>query len=372
MDAVYTDFAKAFDKVDHCILINKLRAAGIGGPLLKWIASYLSNRTQLVKIINGASFTFKQTSGVPQGSHLGPLFFILFINDLIPLIKHSECLLYADDAKIFKAINCQNDVAELQEDLDSIFLWSVRNKLPLNLDKCKVIHFSRIRANIVSYYKMGSTQLSEVAEIRDLGLIMNNKLDYNEHISRIIQKASKTLGFISRMSVGFRDPFTLIALDNTLVRPHLDYASTIWSPIFESAKRKIESVQHKFIRLLAFRIGLPMSRLDHDYTQFELFFNITKLVTRRDQADLIFLHKLINANIICPELLERIPFSAPKRILRTPNIFYIPLRRETWSFHQDIIIRICNAANNINLSQSFNLFGSSIMHFKSSLKLLNC
>lgn len=138
VDAIYTDFSKAFDKVCHSILINKFKALGSQGALLQWIASYLSNRTQVVVVDGVKSFVYGQTSGVPQGSHLGPFLLNLFINDLQSMIRHSQLLLYADDAKIFKSIKSERDAELLQEDLDRVVKWSIVNELPLNFSLASV------------------------------------------------------------------------------------------------------------------------------------------------------------------------------------------------------------------------------------------
>lgn len=117
VDAMYTDFCKAFDKLDHGILIKKLIEAGIHGVLLRWLCSYIKNRSQAVTVNGNQSKFYETTSGVPQGSHLGPLLFVIYINDIIICFKHSEFLIYADDLKFFKMINSIDDCLHLQADL---------------------------------------------------------------------------------------------------------------------------------------------------------------------------------------------------------------------------------------------------------------
>ena len=131
------DFAKAFGKVNHSTLIQKLNSLGFKSQILSWLSSYLIKRFQIVKI--GASFSnkFKVTSGVPQGSHLGPVLFLLFINDLPGVVKHSVCLLFADDLKIFRSISSKNDCQLLQSDLNAVSIWCKNNQLTLNIKKCQ-------------------------------------------------------------------------------------------------------------------------------------------------------------------------------------------------------------------------------------------
>ncbi|CAH2216375.1 jg3180 [Pararge aegeria aegeria] len=136
VDAIYMDVSKAFDRVDHMILISKLYDAGIQGTLLSWLSSYLSCRQQKVVVCGYESDPFRVPSGVPQGSHLGPMLFLVYINDVCDNIKSSNFTLFADDLKIFKAIKTPLDSDSLQNDLNSISDWSAKNKLPLNIKKC--------------------------------------------------------------------------------------------------------------------------------------------------------------------------------------------------------------------------------------------
>jgi len=147
VDTIYTDFLKAFDKVDHILLYYKLKSFGIDGCFLNWLYSYFTNRTQAVKISFHSSQNFQVTSRVPQGSHLGPLLFLIFINNLPNLILENSnianILLFVDDAKIFCKIKSEVDQINLQSMLDKVVLWSEKNYLPLNIDKCNVISFIR-------------------------------------------------------------------------------------------------------------------------------------------------------------------------------------------------------------------------------------
>ena len=135
VDAIYLDLAKAFDTVDHNKLLNKLSYFGIKGTLLEWFASYLSGREHIILVNGNQSNPYKVTSGVAQGSRLGPLLFDLFINDLVEVVKHSEITLFADDCRISKQINNSQDSYDLQRDHERVIKWVKANELTINKDK---------------------------------------------------------------------------------------------------------------------------------------------------------------------------------------------------------------------------------------------
>lgn len=131
--AIYTDFSKAFDVVDHNILISKLSLLGVHGSLLRWFESYLRNRSQMVVIAGYRSDKLTISSGVAQGSHLGPLLFVIFINDALRLLNYSKGLFYADDLKVYKEIKNVEDTRLLQSDVDTVFQWCEANRMNLNI-----------------------------------------------------------------------------------------------------------------------------------------------------------------------------------------------------------------------------------------------
>lgn len=148
VDVIYTDFAKAFDTIDHNTLIYVLDRLGVGEPLLSWIRSYLTERKQFINLFNKTSEQFRVLSGVPQGSHLGPLLFNLFINTVYSTINPCRILLFADDAKICYAISSLNDCLILQSVLDKFSNWCNTVGLSLNTGKCKVMSFHRTREQL--------------------------------------------------------------------------------------------------------------------------------------------------------------------------------------------------------------------------------
>jgi len=278
VDTIYLDFKKAFDSVDHSVLIYKLQNIGVRGSLLKWIESYLTGRENVVTINKQRSRPYAVSSGVPQGSHLGPLLFILFINDIVSGLKYVNILIFADDIKLFTKIDSVDDQIRLQEDLDYISNWSMFNRLELNCDKCKLLSFSRNLSKSYSYnYKVLDFIIESVECHRDLGVIFESTFEFKKHLDSIVNKAMKTLGFIFRSVSDFKNPSTLVYLYKTLVRPILLNDHQIWSPFYKEYEKKLESVQHKFFRKLSYRLGRPMRFDDHNYTQIASKYELSSI-----------------------------------------------------------------------------------------------
>jgi hypothetical protein len=193
VDIIYLDFKKAFDSVPHKRLFVKLKAYGISGNVLCWIQTFLSNRRQRVVVNNESSELKPVLSGVPQGSVLGPVLFILYINDP-PDNLNSVCKIFADDTKIYS--HTMNSKV-LQNDLLSLFEWSAEWQLHFNISKCKVMHVGR--NNPLNTYCVDSNiynNLSFVDSERDLGVIFDSHLNFDVHIHACINKANKMIGII--------------------------------------------------------------------------------------------------------------------------------------------------------------------------------
>lgn len=164
---------------------------------------------------------YEVTSGVPQGSHLGPLLFNILVND-ITYNKQSEWLLYADDLKMFRVISNDSDILHLQRDIDQLSDWCINNKLDLNANKCAVVSYSRSHSNIPTNYILNGYHLQEVTDIKDLGIQVDNKLTFVKHVDKVIQQAFKVLGLIIRAGKDFSSPLSMVCLYRSLVRPILE------------------------------------------------------------------------------------------------------------------------------------------------------
>ena len=356
VDVVYTDFAKAFDKVPHDILVCKLRAFGVAGPLLSWMSSYLAGRSQSVMVNGEASSEFSVTSGVPQGSHLGPHFFIIFINDLPINILHSLILLFADDAKIFREITDSSSAALLQQDLNSFEEWCVSNRMFLNVSKCKVVRFTNKRNPVIYNYTIHNSTLPSAESTTDLGVIFSSNGSFGQHIDHVVLKSLRTLGFINRISKDFITPTSYTLLYKALVRPLLEYASPIWSPYTQCDVKLLESVQHKFLRRLAFLNRTPMRRDDHDYQPIMSLFSVQRLANRRQITDLLFLHKIVNGHVNSTKLSSLFKLNVPTRSLRNHAVFCVPFRRTNIGLNSTVT-RLCRSGNDI--SSTVDLFSIS-------------
>ena len=295
VDAVYLDFAKAFDSVSHNKLLSKLTSFGIGGALFGWISSFITGRTQIVRIKGFTSSQIRVSSGVPQGSHLGPLLFILFINDLPSCLRFCKILLFADDAKLFSVIKSPIDCSKIQKDIDSIKNWCVENDLKLNLNKCKTISFFKPRSSHSEYvYRIDQTDIERVSSIKDLGVIFDCSLNFYEHIDSICSKARSMLGFINRCSKEFSNVNTITTLYKTYVQSIMTYASQVWSPHVSLYMEKLEKIPHILLRHLAFKSGNPMHPFDHTYTQLYKRYNINSISNLHKYSDLLTVYKVLN------------------------------------------------------------------------------
>ncbi len=293
---IYFDFAKAFDSVNHDILLHKLKTLyKIDGTLLKFLINYLEHRTQKVVIGNEVSSTLSVNSGVPQGSILGPLLFVLFINDIpLGLSEGTNLLLYADDTKIWRRILSPSDLYTLQMDIDYLNEWAINNKMRFHLDKCKVL-FIALRPSILppfSYKLDGSTLKHEVESEKDLGVDITPKLSWNAQCNRLYSKACQQLGIVRRNGHIIIDPKCRRALYLTLVRSQFENCSIIWRPTTKSLCDKLESLQKRAIKWI-------LSEEAYSYPP-DIYIkkckqvDILPLSQKFDLNDLIFFHKVIN------------------------------------------------------------------------------
>lgn len=267
------------------MLLDKLLSIGIHGDLYRWFSSYIENRTQAVVLKGYVSGWNYVPSGVPQGSILGPLLFTLFISDIKKCFEHSYILLYADDMKIHKVIKNISDARLLQNDLTRFEEYCVPNKLQLNVAKCLQITYSRQKTTINFEYKLNDEILKKVTTIKDLGVKMDCKLLFDQHIDYIVNRASKALGFVIRVSADFRSLKTIKILYCAFVRSHLEYASQVWNPQYEIYKSRIEAVQKKFLRYLDYKAR----QYSDDYNHRCKRYHFLPLHYRRDINDINFI-----------------------------------------------------------------------------------
>ena len=230
IDVIYTDLEKAFDKVPHKRLLSKLSSYKINPKVIRWIESFLINRRQRVRINGISSFWSNVLSGIPQGSILGPLLFINFINDLIEYCNNgSDIHLYADDTKLFKHTITDSDTNLLQKDLFQLQSWLEKWLLKLDFKKCKVVSFGR-HIDIVNDYYLQSDDSKYILEhldsIKDLGVTFDSKLKFDLHINEKVNKAYSLLGLTHR-NFRYLSSDSLVLLYKSLVRYQLEYGNCV-------------------------------------------------------------------------------------------------------------------------------------------------
>ena len=282
MDIFYIDISKAFDTVSHTKLIFKLKKYGISGKFLSWIEAFLGNRSQRVKLGEVFSGFSNVRSGVPQGSVLGPILFLIYINDLSEVLQHSRISIFADDTKIYFKANDAFDFATLQSDIDNIMRWCSEWQLDVAAHKCNIMHIGPRGAGVHTY-GMGDSEISTVSEIKDLGVTIDSDLRFSHHITNITTQAFQRINLIFRSFIS-RDKKTLLKAYVTYVRPLLEYNTVVWSPYLLGDIKKVERVQRNFTRRLLPDIEGYSARLIH--------LGLETLEARRIRFDLLEVFKI--------------------------------------------------------------------------------
>jgi hypothetical protein len=292
VDTIYLDFSKAFDKVDHQRLLQKLSQTGIGGKLGRWIQSFLTKRKQTVLANNTFSNEVDVVSGVPQGSVLGPLLFLIMINDIDSSVTKSKVRCFADDTRATKGVTNVRDASELQTDLEGIYDWSEINKQPFNDTKFELMRY-RLESNPIqdytSYTDPSGKVIQEEDHIRDLGITMSNDASFKAHIKKVTESVRNIAGWILR-TFKTRDKQTMLTAWKTLVLPIHDYCSQLWSPFKIAEIAELESIQWSFIR------KIRHVRAD-DYWDALNKLGLYSLERRRDRYRIIYLWKSLEGMV---------------------------------------------------------------------------
>ena len=295
IDAILLDFSKAFDKVPHERLLLKLSYYGVRGHLLSWIRDFLQGRTQQVMVEGKKSSTTNVTSGVPQGTVLGPLLFLIFINDL-PECVSSSIRLYADDALLYRSIKSHDDIDALHRDLASVQEWEKTWLMSFNADKCEVLRISNKRKNIIgaSPYSIHGTALRTADEAKYLGVTLHRNLSWKSHIHSMCKKSNSTLGFLRRNLR--RCPANIKEQAyKTYVRPILEYSSTVWDPYTKDLISQIEMVQRRAARFVK-----ADYRSQSSVTQMLQSLQWQTLQERRAHSKVIMLYRIVNGLVAIP------------------------------------------------------------------------
>lgn len=248
VDAVFIDFEKAFDKVPHGKLVEKVEGIIDDGWVTRWIRDFLNDRVQRVRVGDEISGKAEVTSGVPQGSVLGPLLFAIYVNDIAEEMG-AKVRLFADDCVMYRIIKTKEDVGKLREDMVVLGEWVKMNDMSLNTEKCKWIRFSRKRGvvNDDDGYSIMGKALEKVVKIKYLGVWLNSQLKWDDHVNEVTKKGFRSLNFVMRTLKGASRDLKGHAY-KTLVRPTMEYAGAVWDPYKKGEVEGLEAVQKRAAR----------------------------------------------------------------------------------------------------------------------------
>ena len=291
IDCVYIDFAKAFDSVPSRLLVGNLKGYGISGKLLKWISSFIVDRKYRVRVGNSYSSEHSVLSGVAQGSVLGPLLFLLYINDLPRCLPSGvTAKLYADDVKIYVTHSNYSDTRPLlQTALNCLNDWSVKWKLPISASKCSVLHISRKAHRSTPFdYSLGSVNLPISNTVRDLGVLVDSKLTFDSHINTVIKNGFFKCHLLLRTLKTLNIKLYAQAF-KTYVRPIIEYAPEVWHPNKKKDIMRIEKIQRFYTRIAFKRCKLRKC----SYEERLRIMNLEPLDSRRIKSDLCSVFRLL-------------------------------------------------------------------------------
>ena len=283
--AILLDFTKAFDKVSHRHLLLKLHYYGVRGSTLQWISSFLTDRIQRVVCGGCVSDPVEILSGVPQGTVLGPLLFLVYINDITQCVS-SSCRLFADDCIVYRKINSPTDIKILQDDLLQLEKWADLWHMKFNIDKCMVMLITLKKNPLPFEYHLHNRKLSTVTEAKYLGVLLDSELSFNHHVYATCKKANSVLSFLRR---NLRRCHRKVKIDayNSFVKPILNYAAAVWTPHAKSHMAKLEAVQRRAARFvfsdyrntssvsgMLANLNWKTVQIQHQQIQLTIFFKI--------------------------------------------------------------------------------------------------
>ena len=294
VNVVYLDFAKAFDKVDFGIVLNKLKALGITGKLGRWIHCFLTGRTQRV-VIDGISSSVKEVlSGVPQGSVLGPLLFLIMIGDIDESVLTAFLSSFADDTRVGHSIKCMEDIQYFQKDLDSIYAWASANNMEFNSAKFECIRYGNNKFPDIKQLNDKGDPIETKEHVKDLGVHMSRDCTFRHHIRNVTVESRKMCNWVLR-TFETREALPMITLFTSIIRPKVEYGCQIWSPTKRQEIVEIEMVQRQFIRRIE---GMRDLTYPEQLKKLKLY----SLERRRERYLIIYLWKMMEG--LVPECVD--------------------------------------------------------------------
>ena len=291
VDVIYLDFSKAFDKVDFLVTLKKLNSLGITGNVGKWIFSFLTGRSQTVLVNGEKSNVSEVKSGVPQGSVLGPLLFLILLGDIDKSIATAFVSSFADDTRVGHRIQKAEDVTALQQDLKTIYKWSTENNMKFNSEKFECIRYGKLNEfhETTEYYSDANTVITPKDQINDLGVIISRNCTFTSQIDNVVKTANKLCAWILR-TFRTRTPKLMILLWKSLVLSKLDYCSQLWSPTGKGDIQRLEMVQRSFIRKIDEVRGLDY------WTQLNKL-HLYSLERRRERYMIIYIWRILEHQV---------------------------------------------------------------------------
>ena len=288
VDTIYLDFAKAFDKVDHAILLKKLSLLGIRGKILTWIQSFLVSRTQRVMVNGILSNPVPVKSGVPQGSVLGPLLFLVLISDIDKDVTSSFLSSFADDTRVSKGVLGVSDCSALQGDLEAIYKWATDNNMSFNSNKFELLRrgLDTTLKACTSYTDSDGSVISDKMHVKDLGILMSADCTFCGQINKMCQSAKNMCSWILR-TFESRCSNLMLTLWKTLVISILDYCSQLWCPTLKGEIQQIEELQKNFTR------KIHMENRCDDYWDRLASLHLYSLERRRERYRIIYVWKIM-------------------------------------------------------------------------------
>ncbi|KAJ3643854.1 hypothetical protein Zmor_026539 [Zophobas morio] len=366
LDVVYTDLSKAYDKLNHNILLHKLSAVGLSDHLTEFFATYLHGRKNFVVVNGYSSESYGANSGIPQGSTLGPFLFLIYFNDVVDTVQNSQILIYADDVKIYREIGCVEDCNKLQQDIDYFKNWCSDNSLKLNVAKCKVVTFTLCNNPFRQNYSIAGDILQRPSTVRDLGVLYDHQFSFREHIDNTVKKANNMLGFMVRNCKDFYNTQALVVLFNTLVRSRLEYCSLAWFPYYQYQINNLEKVQRRFLKYLYVKQERvwPERNVAQKLLLDKFHFNC--LFSRRIMHAITFIYKLINNLVKCGEFLAQVKFHVPRINSRFAITLYVKTPRTNIGRKAPLYV-ISYYLNKIEKFGEFDIFNSKLRDIKTAV-----
>ena len=293
IDGILLDFSKTFDKVPRRRLAAKLHHYGVRGKTLSWIQSFLAGRTQHVTLEGQASSTSPVTSGVPQGTVLGPLLFLVYINDL-PSRDKATPRLFADDCFLYRIIKSPEDAQALQDYLDALQQWEKDWLKSFNPDKCEVIQITKKRKPIDANHTIHGKELGHTKNAKYLGVLISDNPFWNAHVDTVTKKANNTTAFLRR-NLSSCPQHIKETCYKTFVRPQLEYAATVWDPHTDINIAKLEGVQRRAARFVT---------NDYNYTSsvtaMMRALEWESLQQHRQESKAVMMYRIVNSLVDIP------------------------------------------------------------------------